>query len=94
MAVRTLSVTNKDLAIWERTLMLEGEPTPTAARALLKLQFSAADVQRMRELSAKARTGTLSATEKEEIDTYERLGCVLDILHSKARRALKRRRSA
>jgi hypothetical protein len=48
----------------------------------------------MRQLSAKARAGTLSPQERIEIDTYERLGCLLDILHSQARRALKRRKTA
>jgi hypothetical protein len=66
-------------------------PSPTAARALLKLQFSTDDIERMHELSAKARAGTLSPDEEEEISTYERVGAVLDILHSQARQVLKRR---
>jgi hypothetical protein len=44
----------------------------------------------MHHLAAKAQSGTLTAKEAIELDTYERLGCFLDILHSKARRALKR----
>ena len=67
----------------------EGDLSPTAARALLKVRFSPKDMARMRELSAKARGGALTRREQLETDTYERLGCVLDILHSKARRALK-----
>jgi hypothetical protein len=67
------------------------DPTPTAARALLKLQFSPDDVRRMHELSAKARAGALGEGEREEIDTFDRLGCLLDILHSRARRVLNRR---
>ena len=81
----------KGAAIWERVIQMNGDPTPTAARALLKLQFSADDVRRMHELSAKARAGSLSDSEEEEIDTFERLGCLLDILHSRARRVLDRR---
>ena len=34
---------------------LDGELSPTQARALLKLHFSSSDVERMRVLSAKAR---------------------------------------
>ena len=45
----------------------------------------------MRELSAKARAGTLTPGERDEIEQYERVACTLDILHSKARRVLKRR---
>ncbi len=71
--------------------MLDGELSATQARALLKLTFSPRDHDRMRELSAKARAGTLTAQEQVDIDAYERLGCLLDILHSKARRALQKK---
>jgi hypothetical protein len=77
-----------DAAIWERAIQFEGELSPTAARALLRVRFSASDLERMRELSAKARTGSLTPQEQQAAETYERLGCLLDILHSKARRAL------
>lgn len=77
-----------DVEVWDRAIQLN-DPTPTAARALLGLQFSPADVERMRELSAKAREGTLTKAENAEMNDFERLGCVLDILHSKARRVLK-----
>ena len=79
-----------DVEVWERAIQLN-DPTPTAARALLRLQFADVDMERMRELSAKAREGTLTKAENAEMDNFERLGCVLDILHSKARRVLKRR---
>jgi hypothetical protein len=45
----------------------------------------------MRELSAKAREGTLSAAEQMEINNYERVGHVLSLMKSKARRSLKNR---
>jgi hypothetical protein len=90
MSARTLGST-RSAAIWDRVIQMNQDPTPTAARALLKLQFSPNDVERMHELSAKARAGTLNHDEYEEIDTFERLGCLLDILHSRARRALDRR---
>jgi hypothetical protein len=89
MAIAKISAGN-DAAIWERVIEFEPELTPTAARALLKLQFSPRDRERMQKLSTKARAGTLTAEEELTMDTYERLGCLLDILHSKARRALKR----
>jgi hypothetical protein len=79
-----------DAAIWERVIQFEGDLPPTAARALLGLRFAQRDLDRMRELSAKARAGSLTTQEQEEIDTYERLGCLLDIVHSRARRALKK----
>jgi hypothetical protein len=88
------SPTSAETALWERVIRLEGQLPAAAARALLKVRFSPQDQERMRQLSAKARAGQLSPQEQVEIDAYERLGCLLDILHSQARRALKRRRTA
>ena len=78
-------------AIWERVIQFQGELSPGAARSLLQFQFSPGDHARMEELSVKARTGSLSPPEQAELDTFERLGCLLDIVHSKARRALKKK---
>lgn len=80
-----------DAALWGRLIQFDEELSPTAARALLKIKFSAGDQQRLKQLAAKARQGTLSTEDEELAGAYERLGCVLDILHSKARQALKRR---
>lgn len=43
----------------------------------------------MRTLSAKARRGTLTQDENNEMEVYERAGAILSILKSKARQALK-----
>lgn len=80
------------VAAWNNVLKFDDTITPSAARALLKLKFTPPDVERMQELAAKARGGKLTASEAIEIDTFERLGCLLDILHSKSRRALKPRK--
>ena len=93
MTVRSIPTTVA-ATIWRRVLDLEGKLSPTAARALLRVQFSAKERERMHVLSAKARAGTLNGREDQEIDAYEQLGCVLDILHSQARRALNKRRTA
>jgi hypothetical protein len=42
----------------------------------------------MRELSAKARDGTLTPAERDEVNNYERVGHLVNILQSKARRSL------
>ncbi len=67
------------------------DPTfsPDGAQDILRLGFSESDKQRMRELSAKARAGTLTAEEDAEAGRYELLGHLLGILQSKARRSLK-----
>ena len=82
------------VAVWDRVMQFDEAISPTAARALLKMKFSPTDLKLMHELSDKARQGTLTDSEVVEIDTFERLGCLLDILHSKARRVLKRPQSA
>ena len=80
------------VAVWHHVLRFNDSITPAAARALLKFQFTSAEVERLQDLAAQARRGKLSASDAIEIDTFERLGCLLDILHSNARRVLKRRK--
>jgi hypothetical protein len=83
------------IAVWDRVMHFDESLSPTAARALLKLRFPPQDVARMQDLAARARRGDLTESEAVEIDTFERMGCLFDILHSKARRVLSgRRRSA
>jgi hypothetical protein len=65
--------------------------SPEAARDILTLDFDQTDKERMRELSAKARTGTLTAKEDAEAGKYELVGHLLNIMQSKARRSLDRR---
>jgi hypothetical protein len=64
-----------------------------AAKGILTLGFSPADKERMHSLAAKARDGTLTSDEQAEVEAYSRIGSLLGILKSKARRALKRRTS-
>ena len=78
------------VAAWDHVMHFEESISPTAARALLKVKFTPPDMERMQDLAAKARQGKLSMSEEIEIDTFERLGCLLDILHSKSLHVLKR----
>ncbi len=64
-----------------------------AARAILGLDFKANDKDRMQQLLAKAKAGTLTAGETIEIDNYERVGHMLSLMKSKARRSLKARKN-
>jgi len=52
------------------------------------LDFDQVDKDRLRELSAKARAGTLTAEEDVEAGKYELVGHLLNILQSKARRSV------
>jgi hypothetical protein len=92
MSTKTVD-SSSETAVWGR-IQLEGDLPPTAARALLTLHFAQQDHDRMHTLLEKARAGTLTGAEQAEADNYERLGCLLDILHSKARLALKKHKPA
>jgi hypothetical protein len=77
-------------AIWSRVL----QPGKTAlsldvARSLLRLDFPPEDKERMHALAAKARDGSLSAAEQEEIRNYERVGNLLALMKAKARQRLE-----
>ena len=60
-----------------------------AARGVLRLDFSAADKERMNELAARNREGRVSPAEDQELSNYIRVGQILGILQSKARRSLQ-----
>ena len=55
------------------------------ARYVANLYFDSDDRERIHELSQKARDGELDESEQVEIDSYERVGHVLNILQAKAR---------
>jgi hypothetical protein len=59
-----------------------------AAQVLLRLDFNANDRTRMNQLAAKNRVGQLTLTEEQELNSYIRVGQMLGILQSKARRSL------
>ena len=62
-----------------------------AARAILDLGFPPDDLERMRQLSAKAQEGILSSDEQAQITNYERIGHILSLMKAKARRSVKGR---
>jgi hypothetical protein len=84
---------NNEVSILNRILRPK-TPTfsPEAAEEILTLDFDQADKDRMRQLSAKARAGTLTADEDAEAGKYELVGHLLNIMQSKARRSLKEHR--
>ena len=67
----------------------EGNLSIEAARSILDFRLSPNDWERVNELAAKARAGTLSAEERTELDEYERVTCLLELMQSKARLSLK-----
>lgn len=81
---------NTEAAIWMRIIHPNGKLSPSAARALLKLEFTTRDRKRMHELAMKVQAGPLTSEEQYEIDSFDRVGTLLAILKSKARKVLKR----
>lgn len=80
-----------EATILRRIIQPKGHTLPAeAARALLALTFTTADHERMHILAVKNQAGTLTGEELQELDSYRRVGRILDLLHAKARRALKK----
>ena len=61
------------------------------AKAILSIEFDDADKERMHQVSAKAQEGNLSRREQAELNNFERVGHLIGLLQSKARRSLKAR---
>ncbi|MFO0807841.1 MAG: hypothetical protein U0746_04390 [Gemmataceae bacterium] len=82
--------TTSEAAIFSRVLEPEKPVmSPDVARLFLALDFPEADRTRMNTLAAKARKGALTAEENEELDNYIRVGDLLAIMQSKARRSIR-----
>jgi hypothetical protein len=85
--VQTTNAAVSEIAILGRVLG-NGKPfTPALARHVLALGFSEEDKARMNDLAVRNQQGALSPAEREELRGYANAGCLLGILHAKARRA-------
>lgn len=81
---------NSEAAILARIIQSdERQLTPEAARYLLSMKLPSADEDRVNELSSKAREGSLTEAETQELDSYLHIGSLLAVMQSKARRLLK-----
>ena len=63
--------------------------TQEVATSLLDIRFSTRDVKRMHELLDKGNQGTITTEEQDEANSYERIGHLVAMLQSLARRTLK-----
>lgn len=59
------------------------------ARLVLDLQFTPAQVEKMRVLAQRNNAGELTAEEHDELESYVQVGNFLSLAHSKARVSLK-----
>jgi hypothetical protein len=81
---------NTEAAILARVIEADqGAVTPDVARYLLSMQLPRTDKDRVDELSAKARDGSLTEGETAELDSYLHIGRLLAVMQSRARRLLK-----
>jgi hypothetical protein len=81
----------REIAILGRILS-KGEDglSQDLARHILGLGFSDQDRGRMNDLAQRNQAGALDPAESEELQAYANAGCLLGILQSKARKALKK----
>jgi hypothetical protein len=81
---------NTEAAILARIIQSDDRVlTPEAARYLLSMKLPASDENRVNELSAKARSGSLTESERVELESYLHIGTLLGVMQSKARRLIK-----
>jgi uncharacterized protein YnzC (UPF0291/DUF896 family) len=64
--------------------------TPETAEGFLRIKFEQRDLDRMHELAVKNQDGLLTTQERSEMENYRSVGFLLDLMHSKARRTLKK----
>ena len=94
MATETSAPATSEAAILGRLIRPEnGDLRAEAAEALLAIHFDGHDLDRMHELAVKNQEDRLSPEEKAEMDNYRRVSFLLDLMHSKARRSLKKHRA-
>lgn len=60
-----------------------------AAEAILQLHFSPSAIDDIRQLRDKNSEGIISPDEYRKLDSYRRVGQLLDMMHAKARNVLR-----
>jgi hypothetical protein len=70
-------------AIMERLIL-----SPEKAEAIVSLAFAREDQERMRELMERNSEGSLTDSERAEMEGFRRVGTLLGILQARARLAL------
>lgn len=93
MAIGTWG-SSSDVAILSRLVRPEqGVLSVDAAESLLAIRFEQADLDRIHDLTTRNQDDLLTPAERIEMEDYRRVSYLLDLLHSKARRALTKHRA-
>lgn len=90
MATETGTAPNSDTAILSRLIRDDDSLSIDAAESLLRIRFEPGDLDRIHDLVTRNQDDQLNPTERTELENYRRVSYLLDLLHSKARRALKK----
>ena len=86
---------SSEVAIFGRLLRADdGKLSRELARFLLTVGFDQADQDRMQDLAARNQQGVLSAEEQEELLSFVRAGHLVALLHSKARKSLRKQKAS
>ena len=94
MASDTTISRTSDTAILSRLIRPEDDSlSRSAAEGWLAIRFEQADLDRMHELAVKNQDSKLTTKEKAALENYRRVSFLLDLMHSKARRSLKKRKA-
>jgi hypothetical protein len=84
-----------EIAIFARLIRADdGDMAPELARYLLTLGFPDEDQSRMLELAERNQNEALTGEDREELDNYVKAGHLLALLHSKARKSLRREKAS
>jgi hypothetical protein len=95
VAKKHAGVPASDVAIFGRLLTQHKDRmSPSLARYVLGLGFNEADQVKMEELAAANQQGVLTAEQRDELIGYVNAGHLLALLQSKARSALRKRKSS
>lgn len=89
MSTTTRRPVDCEVTILARILGKNGRLSRQMARHILTLEFSEVDKARMHDLIVRNQNDTLSHAEKAELAAFGKVGDILAILKSRARRTLK-----
>ena len=90
MAIETEPPPASDAAILSRLFGVESDHlTAEGAQALLTIRFEQRDLDRIHELVTKNQDERLTAAQRIELENYRRVSFLVDLVHAKARQALK-----
>jgi len=83
---------SKEAAIIARIVHPEKDDVPDhdIARAMLRMSLDQSDLDRLHELVAKNQDDALTPGEKAELESYLRVSLLVDLMHAKALRTLKK----